>query len=55
MDKEVALSFWTMLDAVAVRPLCCRVHIMELGFTTVDIVKMLVFIAQVYSCGATVS
>ena len=43
-------SFWTMLHAVAVRPLCCPVHIVALELTIVDIMKMLVLDAQVDCC-----
>ena len=47
LDKEEDLSFWIMSDVEAVSPLCCHAHIEELEFTTVNIVKMLEFVAEV--------
>ena len=47
LDREVDLSFWMRSDVEAVSPLCCHAHIVELEDTTVNIVKMQEFVAQV--------
>ena len=47
LDKEVDQSFWMMLDVLAVRALCCHVHIVALAIMTVVTLKMQEFVAKV--------